>query len=940
MGSAVVEQLDRLRAALSPRYDLDREIGRGGMAVVYLARDRHHGRSVAIKVLRPDIGALLGPERFLREIRFAARLQHPHILPLYDSGTADGLLYYVMPYVEGESLRARIHTEKQLAVEEALRIAREIADALEYAHDHGVVHRDIKPGNILLSGGHAIVADFGVAKAMSAVDPESVTGTGIAIGTPEYMSPEQGSGDGHADRRTDIYAAGCVLYEMLAGSPPFTARTPQAVFARHRHEPPPSLSLVRPNLPAEVLLAVERALAKVPADRFQTAAAFAASLLPAPASSAGRPPARSRAHPGRIAAACAILALLGGATLLLRRDTPSAHSSIGVVVVPFEAAGESGSAGTTPVHLAFAGALEWVPRLHALDGSRLLGNQAASAIPLAELLQGAKRLGAEYLVTGTLLPGAEGLRLTAELYAVRSGERVVRSADTVAGAGVDAAVGRLALEPIRALAERERLDLGARKAMFASTSSAIALGQLIQGQGDFWRGDYDGAAAAFARAIAADSVCGIAYLRLSEVQSWRHEHSAALATLEAGLRHAGDLAPLAANLLRARRHYALGEADSAVAAFQNAVLDDSDDIDAWLGLGESLFHLGTYAGASPLEARGPLERMARLDSAFYPIYDHLVDIALYQGDSVRAAAWLRRMPPGDPATLARQDALVLRFGRPAARVEALRRLRDMDRQTLSRLVVLWVHGMADLPLADTIASYLTHSGRTPDDRRRGAQFRLVTLGARGHWNEGIAAWSRDAADRPFDGWVIHAWLAGHPVGRTAEPMVAWARSLLRRGTIPDFSLAPWEEAHQAFTALTHRATLVGDSAEILDLLEQMKSARPSADLSDPTAASLQASLEARLALLAGDSAATIGLLQRSLDRIYHPFTWYYPLTAMAPQRMLLARLLRARGAAADARRLEDSFERSWAIGDVLFAVRPLPAGTPFDSDAEVRHVSP
>ncbi|HLB82808.1 MAG TPA: serine/threonine-protein kinase, partial [Gemmatimonadales bacterium] len=226
--------LDTLRAALADRYAVEREVGHGGMATVFRAEDRKHHRAVAIKVLRADLAAVLGPDRFLREIEIAARLQHPHILPLYDSGAAAGFLYYVMPYVEGESLRDRLTREKQLPQDDALRIATEVAGALAYAHSRGVVHRDIKPENIMLSGGAAVVADFGIARAVSAAgQSRHLTETGTIIGTPAYMSPEQATGATEIDGRSDQYSLACVLYEMLVGEPPFTGPTAQAVIARH-----------------------------------------------------------------------------------------------------------------------------------------------------------------------------------------------------------------------------------------------------------------------------------------------------------------------------------------------------------------------------------------------------------------------------------------------------------------------------------------------------------------------------------------------------------------------------------------------------------------------------------------------------------------------------------------------------------------------------------
>jgi serine/threonine-protein kinase len=273
----LTDLLDRLRSSLGDRYAVERQVGEGGMATVYRARDLKHERTVAIKVLRPELSASLGGDRFLREIRVAANLQHPNILALYDSGEAEGLLYYVMPFVESESLRDRLTKEQQLPLHDALQIVREAAEALQYAHDHGIVHRDIKPENILLQGGHALVADFGIARAVQA-SGEKLTQTGMAVGTPHYMSPEQSLGSEHVDARSDVYSLGCVLYELLIGQPPFTGPNAMAIMARHSMEVVPSLQVVRPSVPDEVEDAVMQALEKTPADRYQTMKEFAEAL--------------------------------------------------------------------------------------------------------------------------------------------------------------------------------------------------------------------------------------------------------------------------------------------------------------------------------------------------------------------------------------------------------------------------------------------------------------------------------------------------------------------------------------------------------------------------------------------------------------------------------------------------------------------------------------
>jgi serine/threonine-protein kinase len=284
----VADTLPRLTAALADRYRIERELGRGGMATVYLATDLKHHRPVAIKVLRSDLASLVGSDRFLREVEIAAKLNHPHILPLYDSGDADGFLFYVMPYIKGESLRLKLEREKQLPIDEALAIARQVAAALGHAHAQGVIHRDVKPENILLYEGEAMVADFGIAMAVSACASERLTQTGLVVGTPEYMSPEQAMSESGLDARTDVFSLGCVLYEMLAGESPYPGSNTRARLAKQLVDPVPTVRRLRTGVSTAVEQALIKALARAPADRFASAGLFAAAL---DAPSAPRPPA-------------------------------------------------------------------------------------------------------------------------------------------------------------------------------------------------------------------------------------------------------------------------------------------------------------------------------------------------------------------------------------------------------------------------------------------------------------------------------------------------------------------------------------------------------------------------------------------------------------------------------------------------------------------------
>jgi serine/threonine-protein kinase len=424
---------DHLKAALADRYQIEREIGSGGMATVYLAEDLKHHRKVAVKVLRPELAAAIGPERFLREIEIAAGLQHPHILPLHDSGESGGFLYYVMPYVEGESLRDRLTREKQLPLEDALQMARNVATALSYAHSHDVLHRDIKPENILLSGGEAVVADFGIARAISAAGGEKLTETGVSIGTPAYMSPEQAAGTQDLDGRSDIYSLGCVTYEMLAGEPPFAGPTVESIVRQHLTAEPPSVTVRRATAPIELAEALKKALAKTPADRFATAAQFAEALtaaqtVPRPVEV---PPAAvptavgEKSRRNLIAyAAVAILAIIGAYTVISRTVGPPESAEAAALprlaVLPFNNLGSA-----EDEYFADGITEEITSRIAQISGLNVISRTSAMQYKNHEktLQQIGEELSVDYVLEGTIrtdrAPDGSGqVRVTPQLIRV------------------------------------------------------------------------------------------------------------------------------------------------------------------------------------------------------------------------------------------------------------------------------------------------------------------------------------------------------------------------------------------------------------------------------------------------------------------------------------------------------------------------------------------
>jgi len=663
----------RLHAALCGRYVIESELGHGGMAVVYLAHDLKHHRSVAIKVFKPELAAALGPDRFLREIEIAAGLTHPHILGLHDSGEADGLLYYVMPFVAGESLRHRLARVKALPPADAIRIACEVAEALHYAHEHGVVHRDIKPDNILLEGEHAVVADFGIARAIAAAGERPLTGTGVTVGTPAYMSPEQAAGDQEIDARSDVYALGCVLHEMLAGAPPFTGINAQAVLAQHLTERPPPLRALRGPVPPRIEQVIHTALAKQPTERFATAAALRDALQ------TDVPLAHARGTHRWAAAAVLAVAILGAATWMLfgrpfAANAPATDPGL-VAVLPFRVSGTDSTLGfLREGMLDLLGARltgEFGPR--AVDPRALLSSwQRATRAKGGDLGEDgaigvAHGLGAGRVLSGGIVAGPRGITIQASLAPVRPSGRASATFASVAGP-LDS-LPRLVDQLVAQLLAREAGESTARLTALTSTSLA-ALRAYLDGQANYRRGSYAAAVGSFRRALAVDSTFALAGLGLRNAAIWTiYSVDAVPQGLRAAWTFRSRLSARDRDYLTALvgTHYpALPSYADQLAGWERAVTEIPDRAEAWFELGEVYLHFGPLIDldAGVDRAATAFNRVLDLDSTFLAPLQHLYQIASFQGDTAgarRLGTLFLAGAGGSEATLGRwQIALALR----------------------------------------------------------------------------------------------------------------------------------------------------------------------------------------------------------------------------------------------------------------------------------------
>jgi eukaryotic-like serine/threonine-protein kinase len=839
----VADLREQLQTGLADRYRIERELGRGGMATVFLAHDLRHKRPVALKVLHAELAYTLGPERFQREIETVARLQHPHILTVHDSGSTAGQLWFSMPFVEGESLRDRLRRDPQLPVEVAFRIATEAARALQYAHEHGVIHRDIKPENLLLTNdGSTLVADFGIARALSGGD-DRLTETGMSVGTPTYMSPEQSAGDRHLDARTDVYSLGTVLYEMLAGEPPFTGPTAQAVIAKRLVGEVPRVRHVRPSVPESVEDAIRRALAPVAADRFATAAEFARALQPTTATPTATPTRRSEAADGHTRRRVPLAAITLGLGILIglgvlfawRRNHADAGGTGGakvLAVLPFENLGDSADAyfadGVTD---AVRGKLAAVPGLRVIastSSQEYRGTRKAAR-------QVARELGVRYLLLGRVRwqksGGTSRVEVSPELVDLSDPDApATRWQQPFDAALTD--VFQTQADIATRVAEALGVTLGdsARRQLATPPTADLAAYDAYLRALNLRKTDAPAAAAALEQAIARDSTFALAWAELALTR--QYFHSVGYTPWEQ-IERSKDEAErsLKINPRLPRGYFALGqyykrrdEFDRALAEYARGLAIAPNDVDLLSGVAEIDLRRGEWGravdAARGLEALDPRSTLPLLVQLIALMHARRFDEALAitergMGLDPLVPDWYEmrietRAAQGDLAGARRELHFAeSRLGYARAVVYLGRQydpqwvLPDSDRVFLLRQRPDVMEGdTADWGMTLALAAYYlgdTHRARAYADTARG-------------WLEAHrAAGPRDMSSDPWRAGLCLAYGLAHREAEAHRPCEA----LLQRPSAD----AMWRSVERTF--YVRAAVVLGDAERALSALERL-----------------------------------------------------------------------------------------------------------------------
>jgi tetratricopeptide (TPR) repeat protein len=895
------------------------------MATVYLAGDLKHHRKVALKVLKPDLAATLGPERFLREIEIAAQLTHPHILPLHDSGEARGFLYYVMPYVEGESLRERLSRERQLSLEDAIQVAREVADALSSAHSRGVVHRDIKPENILLQEGHAVVTDFGIARALSAAGGENLTETGMTVGTPAYMSPEQAAGQEGIDGRSDIYSLGCVLYEMLGGDPPYTASTPQAILARKVADPVPSLRVVRDTVPEALEQTVTRALAKVPADRFATAGQLAESLgrvvsgeVPVqtvPKAHSARPTLRwKRGYAIPIVVFAAIV------VVLLSRMASSASASLEpatLVVFPFRSTADDNSIGEGIADL-LAASLDGTVGIRVADPvamwrSLRRGSDQSLHVPeLSEALELAQQAGTPRVVLGSVSEVGGRMEVSARVYDL-DGQLRTTLRNSVPAGSLSVAVDRLAIDVVSSVWERDTLP-GVPVVESFATGSIGALKAYLEAKSWVYRGFYDAAEEAIEQAVTLDSTFALAHLEQHKIRSWQLFQSGLPFTglteiIDRAMQYRDRLSPR--YRLRVEAEKALSRTDGVRAAtLLGRILEiDSLDLDALQTLANVYLDHGWQLDKTADDVAALCQRVLELDPASTSAYSMLLSVSPWSenSDSLQQhLAGLTSVDTLNPVVSGSLGAVRALTSSGAAQDSILRVLAGQSMPVVTRVLrdlrarepEVAERFLAEL-MADTMPVYHQRIGQ-------GARTQLWFGEGRLAANDSLVRAGFLAPIRPtVNRFFVAASMAGVGDSSATARAVAELAAYAPADSLDDY-LDSKQMVWAAGWAVGAYHAVLGDTLEARRWQSAIAQLAPS-DTSRDWPGALAADIEARIAVRSGDAETA----ERNARRAYD--TWgdhssnvldSHPEPAM---RFHLAEILRSRGLLNESRRLFHSF---------------------------------
>jgi tetratricopeptide (TPR) repeat protein len=920
----VEELLDELAAALKDRYTIHRELGRGGMAMVYLATDLRHDRSVAIKVLRPDLAASIGAERFLREIKTTAQLSHPNILPLFDSGRTGGpadrrtegapestanrqppttdLLYYVMPYVEGETLADRLEREGTLPEEDTRRIASEVLGALEYAHRQGVIHRDIKPSNILLSAatGHALLADFGIARAISAAGAKALTQADVVVGTPSYMSPEQASG-ADVGPPTDIYAVGLVLYECLTGR-----RLPPPGFQSRTDWSP---------VPARFRGPLARALRTRPADRWPDAGAMRAALESG----------ASRARWLGLAVAAAVVAI---AVSLLSLFPPGgapegpAVDAARLVVFPFTArgAGELEYLGEGMVDLLSAkldGAGSW----RTVDPRAVLslvGREGEGPIDPDAGGRLARQLHAGLFVLGSIIGVGEQIRLDASLYGAEPARGALAQASVEGAAGdVLALLDSMAVHLLSQSGEAE--DARLTQIALMTSQSLPALKAYLRGVRALRAGEFPIAAADFQEAIGLDSGFALAWYQLSVTADWLLRADLARTAADQAVRYAARLPERDARLLEALYAIRQGDLDDAERRLRAILGTHPDDVEAWSQLGEALFHFGPPQGRPITVSVDAWRRLNELEPHRATGYIHLARVAASARDLPALDTLSRRAlelaPQGDRGLEMRMLRLMLR-DTPREREAVLADLREAPDDVLGE--VLWSVGTfpRDSAIVLPVIAVIVGPERSAELRATGFSVLAGLEAAQGRWTASQAAVDSVSALQPAAGLALGAYLALVPAleGDTGR-LVAYRGRLAAadwRNVPPSANRAAWFSAQDGMYGYFRRYllgltdALAGNAAAAAAEAEALRAATPPPGTGSALP-DFAATIRATAAWRAGETDEALTALADVRQRIWHQLAAASPFFSEAYPRYLRALVLERAGRREEALRWYATF---------------------------------